>query len=707
MANSLTISDLNSIYDRSNEIDSSLFSEQRSNCLLAAGEHYSKKDSTFWSKVRDSVQVSDETRLRLTKNHAHRITNIYINNIFALCPGVSVLPKNEKELQDQKTAELNEAVWKDWKQQINYSEEVRKDIEDFVKIGEVAAKLFFDPMAGEFLGYEPLPPDPYTGQVPLDEQGQPAVDKSKPMFRGKICSKRIYGFNLLREPTSSDSITEGVVTIRYMAYIKDLKQKYKDDEDKLRFLVAGENETFMVFDSAKGSYADSKEQVMIREMYQPPCSEYPMGHYWISTSLGILEEGDLPGGIWPIIFTGMDDIPTTPRKRSIMKVIRPYIAEVNRAASAIATQQITLGDDKLLVMAGSKITQSAKLPGVRVLNFTGMPPTVMPGRSGDQYLGYMQSQISEMYQAANIDEDQLEKTVQSTDSVAELLKVARHKKKFSLYAQKIEHYQVKKCETVLELAKFYYDDNALIPAIGRAEYVNIPEFRSSEKLCYRISLEPSNEDYETKFGKYLQFNTILQYVGNKLEKDDIGNILRAMPYVNNEKIFGNFTLNGDIADNTMLALERGEYPETNVNYDHDFMIKKLTKRTTEADFVYLDPQIQQNYKDKIKEHNDFKVEQMMALKQAQSELIPATGPLVKVELYVDDPENPGKTAKAKMPTDSLVWLKNQLSKQGIQLEQLAKIQQGQVADMANEFMNRLGNVSQAEQQNPENQPGRY
>ncbi len=137
------------------------------------------------------------------------------------------------------------------------------------------------------------------------------------------------------------------------------------------------------------------------------------------------------------------------------------------------------------------------------------------------------------------------------------------------------------------------------------------------------------------------------------------------------------------------------------------MIKRLTKRTTEPDFPLLDPQIQDNYKNKLKEHRGFKVEQMLALKRSQEELIPATGPLVKVELYVDDPENPGKTAKAKMPTDSLVWLKKHLEQQGIQLDQLAKIQDGQVADMANEFMNRLGNGSQAAQQNPENQPGRY
>ena len=73
---------------------------------------------------------------------------------------------------------------------------------------------------------------------------------------------------------------------------------------------------------------------------------------------------------------------------------------------------------------------------------------------------------------------------------------------------------------------------------------------------------------------------------------------------------------------------------------------------------------------------------------------------MKCELYVADPENPGKTAKAKMPTDSLVWLQNQLKSQGIELEQLAKIQDGQVSDMARQFLDNVGN--QMQPQGPQN-----
>lgn len=698
MSKKMTIAELNEIYEKANEVDSPLFSEQRSNALLAAGEHYTKKNSVHWNRVVSNSQLNDEQKLRLTKNHTHRIVHKYVDNIFSMSPGVAILPNNEKEVQDQKTAELNASVWNHWKKCNDYRDQVRRDIEDFVKIGEVGAKIYFEPHAGELLGYEAEVDE--LGESKTDESGEELPDKGKPVFQGAIKYERIYGFNLLREATSKDSIFEGKVIYRKMVDLKLLKEIYEKDEEKLKFIQSGSGEVYTIFDGQNGSYQNSKDQTMVREYYQPPNYCYPEGYFWITTSIGILEEGPLPFGVFPIIFTGFDDIPTTPRKRSIIKVTRPFQAEINRAASGIATAQICLGDDKLLVMTGSKVTQSSKLPGIRVINYTGMPPQVLPGRSGEQYVSYMQGQIAEMYQAANLDDETADKAVQSPDSVAELLKTAKNKKKYSLYAERMELYQVKKCETVLKLAKAYYDNDMLIPAIGKSEMVNVAEFKNSEPMHYRISLEPSNDDYETKFGKYLTFNTILQYVGNKLEKDDIGKILRVMPYAGNEKIFEDFTVNFDIAQNMILALERGEQPKITPGMEPKYLIQKLSKRMSEADYQALHPFIQQNYDTALQTLKEMEVQNMLAIKKAQEELIPATGPLVKCELYVADPENPGKTAKAKMPTDSLVWLQNQLKSQGIELEQLAKIQDGQVSDMARQFLDNVGN--QMQPQGPQN-----
>lgn len=684
-----TISDLNTIYEKANQIDSALFSEQRSNVLLVAGDHYTKKNSQFWSRVRDSVQLSEEQKLRLTKNHCHRVANVYINNIFALAPGVAVLPKDEKSLQDQKSAEQNQSVWIDWKKKNKYRQQVRKDCEDFVKIGEVASKIYWDPYMGKFIGYE-QEVDDETGEPVTDEMGNPQANEMKPVFEGGIRCERLYGFNLLREASTKDDLEEGIVIIRKMVDLSELKAQYGDDPEKSKFIQPSAEGTFTIFDGAAGNYQTAKDQVLVKEYYQPVGPGSPKGYFWITTTAGILEEGELPFGVWPIIFTGMDDIPTSPRKRSIIKVARPYQAEINRSASKIAETQIAY-DDKLLVMQGSKVTQAAKLPGIRVVNYTGAAPVVMEGKSGEQYLSYMQSQIAELYQAVNLEEENADKTTPSPDNIAELLKIARHKKKFSLYAEKIEQFEVEKCEKVLELAKHYYDDKHLIPAIGKHEIINIQEFKNTNPLFHQISLEPANDDAETKFGKHLTFMSILQYAGGKLERDDLGKIMRAAPYTNNEKIFDSFTMDEDTVTNIMLALDRGQTPKINKNANHKFITKRLAKRQTEADYTLLPMQIQNNYDQAIQLCDQMEAQYMLEMKKAQEQMIPATGPLVKVDMYIDDPANPGGSGRAKMPIDALRWLEKRMQEQGLELEELSKIQDAQTAEMATSFLNGIGN----------------
>ena len=45
------------------------------------------------------------------------------------------------------------------------------------------------------------------------------------------------------------------------------------------------------------------------------------------------------------------------------------------------------------------------VPGVRAIQVSGAPPTILPGRDGSQYLAYMQAQIEEMYQVAMLEEE--------------------------------------------------------------------------------------------------------------------------------------------------------------------------------------------------------------------------------------------------------------------------------------------------------------
>src|SRR4051812_35147657 len=111
MGQPLTINELNPLYSDSEQVDSELFAEQRSNILLVAGDHFSKKSSRFWNRIREAKDISDETKLRLTQNHLHKICRTYVNAIISYAPGAGISPRNPSELQDQKAAELHSSVW--------------------------------------------------------------------------------------------------------------------------------------------------------------------------------------------------------------------------------------------------------------------------------------------------------------------------------------------------------------------------------------------------------------------------------------------------------------------------------------------------------------------------------------------------------------------------------------------------------------------
>ena len=133
-------------YKDSNSCDDEIFSEMRSNVLLVAGEHYNKKGSKYWNRIRNSKGLSETQKIRLTKNHVKTICKRQIGRILAQAPNTKVVPNNQDEMQDQKTAELNDAVWKYQKKVSKFRKKVRKFAEDFIHIGECYCKVFFDPL---------------------------------------------------------------------------------------------------------------------------------------------------------------------------------------------------------------------------------------------------------------------------------------------------------------------------------------------------------------------------------------------------------------------------------------------------------------------------------------------------------------------------------------------------------------------------------
>jgi len=671
------INELNELYREAEDLDRDLFSEQRSNILLVSGDHYTKKNSRWWNRIRDAKDLSNEQKLRLTKNHTQKISKIYINNILTYAPGVTISPKTGSELQDQKAAELNLAVWQDWKIRNKYKQRVREFAQDFFDIGEVCSKIFFDPSAGLFRGYEAEVDE--FGQPILDESGQ-YTKSSRAIFTGDVVCERIFGFNLLRHPDAKSMHEPHCKIIRKMVDVEKGLSMFSEDDERRKFIEKSMDETFMVFEATSGGYSQAHNQFLMVEYYYPPCHEYPNGYYYITTKQGILFEGELPFGVFPIKFAGFDEIPTTPRGRSLIKQLRPYQAEINRAGSKIAEHQITIGDDKILYSMGSKISQGKVLPGVRGIEYAGAPPTILTGRTGDQYLGYMTSQIEEMYRVANLAEDMEEKP-QQMDAYAMLFSSMRNKKKFILYAEKFEDFLKENCEGVLALAKGSLPDEMIIPAIGRSEIVNMSEFRNTEPMQYQIVVEAQGEDVETKMGKQLVLNQVMQYVGSNLEKEDIGKLVRNMPFANLDESFKDLTMNYDMATNIILGLDRGEYSEPVKYQDHKYIIRRLTDRTLQADFKFLAPQIQQAYYTLIQQHEQVEVQELEAIKQAQSEFIPTGGYLVACDFYVTDKVDAGKTKRARIPYESLAWLMRKLDAQGMGQQALEQMSQGAIAEM--------------------------
>ncbi len=612
-----------------------------------------------------------------------------MNHIISVAPGVGFRPKNESEIQDQKATELHHAVWRDAVERQDLDDRIDNWADDFVGIGEVAVKIFFDPTKGPIKAFNQA----------VDEAGNPLTTPSgmpvpgEPIFMGDFVFEDIHGFNLLRAPEAKSMEASPVIIVRKMVKVEELKKQFASTPDKERMIVQSMDETMMVFDSGQVTYRKAAGETMLREYYFRPCTQYPRGYFFFATKEGVLAEGELPGGIFPIVFKEYDRIQTTPRGRSPVKVMRPYQAEINRSASKIAEHQITLGDDKLLIQNGTKISSGVSLPGVRSINFTGMPPEILAGRSGNQYLEYLTSQIAELYDVMNVNEDPLDKKGQ-INPYSLLFRSANQKKKFRRHVRKFEAFLKGIAKTYLALAKIHMDDEAVVLAVGRRERVNIPEFKNADDISYELIIEPQAEDIETKLGKQLAINQVIQYTASQLDKEDIGKLIRAMPYSNVEETTSDLTMDYDNGTNTILAIERGEEPLLTPYDNHVYMIRRLVSRVRQPDFKHLHPQIQQVFLMTIQAHQKGEAENQRRLQAMQQGYIPTGGYLVTCDFYVPTPDDPKKTRRARIPYEALKWLLDRLQAQGQSLDELEKMNQGALAEMSGMLLQRLGGAPQ-------------
>lgn len=689
----LALADLEQLYTESESCDKRVFAEMRTNLQLIAGEHYVREGSKYWNRIRDNKALTDEQRLKLTKNHIQRITKIYCNAIQSASPGVAVSPKDGKSLQHQKAAELNYALVQDWKQTDRLEERTEEWIHNFFEIGEVAVKIYWEPNDGKLMGYEALemdpamPIDPNEGSeggtefdpmsMMADQEPQP--DMSKPVFTGKIMFKTIYGYNLKRDPDVGDMKDSCYLINTEMTSLSSVRAKMPDAAyDKLKQDTSTE---YTIFDNNSGSYRNTKNQVLLKEIYFRPTPLIPEGFFYIWTTNAILAHGSLPYGVFPIEFEPCEKQTGNARGHSPIRHIRPCQIELNRCASKVAEHQISIGDDKVFIPSTSKMTQGTTLPGIRVNQYSGQQPMVLPGRTGDQYIPYMEATIKEMYQLAQLDEVMQEEDP-AADIYSLLYRNLRYKKKFTYYSDKFERFLCRVMETGLTLAKECMPDEALIPAIGKSEYINISELKSADKLCYRVKVEARADDIESQMGKQLTLNHFLQYAGTNISRQDIGMAMRVSPFLNKEEIFKDFTIDYDNATNDILALDRGQWRPPRKNDDHKYVVKKLSSRMNQEDYNYLSPQIQGLYDQKLQLHEQIIVQQAQALAASESGFIPSGGYLVKMDYYVAGGKDGSNTKRVSIPSESVAWLLDKLNSQGTMMEELTSVGPGAQNDMA-------------------------
>lgn len=693
-----SISELDRLYFECDQADKNLFAEMRSNILLVSGEHYSRRNSQFLERIRTSHQLDDRTKIRLTKNHIQRIMKVYSNAVLDGNPGSGFRPHNESELQDQKTAELNRSVWLDAVQKYDIEKKRDQWCDDFFHIGECGTYLHWDPNLGRIKGYEQKVVDGVPQfEVSIDQvtgqpvQGAPIPDPNLPVFTGEFVWERLFGFNVLRPEHVQDFDDAPYLFIRKVVTKESLLQTFGKDKDKASAIkkAASSDQAFVIFDPQINHYrSTTKDELILKMWFLRPCAEKPNGWVcmWVdagggSKETGKLHEGELPGGIFPIVMETCEQIQTTPRGRSIIKQLRPYQVEINRKASKIAEHQITLGDDKIITQYGGKMTAGAVLPGVRHFSVNGAAPMVLEGRSGAQYLDSLNADIAEMYAVANleyVDED----SNATQDPMAILYQAASKKKRFRRYVSRFERFFVRVTKLHQELAKIHLPEDTLIKIIGRNETVNIPEFKNSSPLCYDVIIEPQTDDIETKLGKQMLLNTALQYVGNKLERDDIGKLLKLMPYANFEESFSDFTLDHDSITNDILALDRGEQPPVGEFDNHVLFVKRLVARMRQADFKMLPPQVQQNYMVTLQQHEQAEVIRQRKIQAATADFIPTDGPLIGVDIWVRKADDPAKTERARLPDVAIRWLIQRLEDQGANLLRLQGVNEGALAQMA-------------------------
>lgn len=702
-----TISELRQLFKDGYELDNKMFREHRTNAMLYNGNHYGTKVRDFDREYRQNYKY-DTQAIRITENHINKIITMRASALKALVPDATVRPKNMDEFGDQKRADLHKAVLEDWKKESCFKQDEVRMIKEWMIYGELGLKLFWDDSEGRRL------PDLQITELEaefdeVEEDGVEGIEitvdkddiktKTITRFEGRVRAEIVYPFDIIRDPSAENYKDADWICIKKLVDPENLKRHFKKDDPKYRAVSEKSGDKYNSF-RVNGEYTKTENKTLVKEFYFKPSFRYPEGYFFIiagSDSETILFEDKLPGGIFPISILGYDEISTSPRYSSLIRQLRPNQLQVNLLKSKSVQTILTSGMDRIFVQKGSKLSKPLKGgDGVSVYEYTGQAPITEQGRTGEQFMNAINSNIDQMYNKGNVQEafDQQSKQV---DAHTALFQSAKQKASYSDYVCKYENFLKEVFEKVLRLSKLYMKDEALVLIAGKDEQVNIPEFKTLNDLGYEICIEAQSEDAESKLGRALDIQKILQY-GANFQGSQLAALIKHMPYMNNEAVLETFPeyIDYQNALNDICRLDRGDQNVLNIRRyeNHDYMIQVLTARTKKPDFEFLSQEVQQLYALRIQAHEQIKIQQIQEARAIESDFIPTGGALLRIEGLRKNvgisARGQAKTEPVRIPQEAIDWLLERLQQQGLQLEVLESQQEQVRAEIA-------GQVVQAEQ----------
>lgn len=680
----LTASKLDAMYRQAEQIDQPKIDRFISYGRLKNGDHFSQQQYSYLRNFRFYETRNPKVRLRIVQNHIARFVNTWVNAILSAAPDVEILPNNPQEECDRKAAQLHRSVKAHIVESTDFYSIQEQLVDDFITYGECILKMQFDPNIGPLVNGEIKPKIDESGQLVLDQNGQVSFIQER-MPAGQIIFTQVDPENLLRDPAAKTwNETRWVChrhTMDKTQLIKLIKSLYSDEQAQDIINQFKENdETVSVYRGSEDVFnadPDSKK-VSVREFYWKPTADYPKGYYCMSTAGAKINEGELPGGIFPFEFLNFESNHGTPRGESRLKQLAPVQLEINRCISKMAEHQITLGDDKIVTTAGSKIAEIKKYEGVRHFQVSGgQVPTILQGRSGEQYLNYYLQQVvafDTIAEMAQVSEEKLS----GMDPFAIFFLSSKQKLRYAKHASKFERFLIRVWKKTLELHKFHVNPFAVIPMVGASEAINVEEYKSMTDIGFEIKVKTRTEDPESLIAKQFQLNQFLQYVGSNLDEADIGQIAKESPFLEKSDFSMRSIAKAERAQNMVLKLDKGKDMPISPADDPDYMLQRLDTRMSQADFdniTYRMPDgqvipteyIQGMYNQKRQEYMALiqqRLQQQMAEKAGQ---IPVTGALIPVQMYESKINKDGEitTKRVQLPNDTLEWVINMLKTQGM------------------------------------------